>query len=139
MAGSGTSVGLPMPRSMTSMPARRLAYFRALILPNKYGGRRLTRSATLTWKGRCGVFGSFCMVLGSRCRGADRPTGMLSLSPAGTAVCASGIGVLHRIRAAQGDCPPPGKERSRLQRDLVLLLSLLNSNAKGRAAEVAVR
>ena len=33
--GSGGSVGLPMPRSMTSMPARRLRYFSSLILPNR--------------------------------------------------------------------------------------------------------
>ena len=33
--GSGTSVGLPMPRSMMSTPARRLRYFKSLILPNR--------------------------------------------------------------------------------------------------------
>src|SRR5207237_6924102 len=70
---SGTSVGLPMPRSMTSMPARRLAYFRALILPNRYGGRRLTRSATSTRKGCCGTLGSLCMT-SSRVEEEERTT-----------------------------------------------------------------
>src|SRR3954447_10360572 len=48
--GSGGSVGLPMPRSITSIPARRLRSFSSLILPNKYGGRARTRGATSNCK-----------------------------------------------------------------------------------------
>src|SRR5262245_65972503 len=59
--GSGTSVGLPMPRSMMSTPSRRFRYLRSLILPNRYGGRRRTRSATLIWNGVWGVLGSLCI------------------------------------------------------------------------------
>src|SRR5437588_12046059 len=59
--GSGTSVGLPMPRSMTSTPSRRFRYLRSLILPNRYGGNRRTRSATLIWNGVWGVLGSLCI------------------------------------------------------------------------------
>ena len=43
---SGGSVGLPIPRSITSIPARRLRYFSSLILPKRYGGRLRTRGAT---------------------------------------------------------------------------------------------
>ncbi len=41
-AGVG-SVGLPMPRSMMSMPATRFSYLVLLIRPNRYGGSRAIR------------------------------------------------------------------------------------------------
>src|SRR5712691_5245262 len=48
---SGGSVGLPMPKSMTSMPSTRFLCFSLLILPKRYGGSRFTRSATGMVKG----------------------------------------------------------------------------------------
>src|SRR5579885_1286833 len=98
---AGWSVGLPMPRSMTSMPARRFWYLRALILPKRYGGSRLTRSATSMRKGVCGVFGSLCM--GAQPEGG-KPGGwtVLSVAPAGPPVT---FGRRRRWRPP----PPPGR------------------------------
>src|SRR5262245_50847203 len=50
-----------MPRSITSMPATRFLYLRSLILPNRYGGSRRPRSATLMANGACVVLGSLCI------------------------------------------------------------------------------
>ena len=44
---SGGSVGLPIPRSITSIPSRRLRYFSSLIRPKRYGGRLRTRGRDL--------------------------------------------------------------------------------------------
>ena len=57
-----------MPRSITSIPATRFWYLTALILPNRYGGSRFTRSATGMEKesSAWGISDSLRMV---RCRG----------------------------------------------------------------------
>src|SRR2546421_2485994 len=45
------SVGLPIPRSMMSIPATRFSYFILLMRPNRYGGRRKIREETSILKG----------------------------------------------------------------------------------------
>src|SRR4051812_30160099 len=44
-------MGLPMPRSITSAPARRLSAFNALSHANRYGGKRRSRVDTSMVKG----------------------------------------------------------------------------------------
>src|SRR4051794_3533845 len=84
--GSGGSVGLPIPRSITSMPARRFLYLSSLILPKRYGGRFRTRAATSMPKSPLGAGsdpsnGKGLVLAGSDIRGFAWARGAVS-SPA---------------------------------------------------------